>query len=628
MAGVLLYLNKERNKPGEFSNKTQVMESYIRDTFGPLFAHIDFNRPDKNTFLVQFRKDEKKKYFRDNKGNWLAYEGSVFALDKTRIYNAADLWQLYLKKGDDLGNYLDGPFVVKIFDAEKQRVIVCTDFINNKINYWAETENALMFTPFLILASFVKKPQLDLQAFNEYMWRYYIMSGRSMLKGVSRMDAGTLYAVSAGKVTRNKYWEFPHTYTKLSFDKSLAELSASLKESARLIHADGRTPVIDFTAGQDSRTILAAFTNQKLPFINTIYGKEDYPEVVAVKEMAQRHNLNLKHIRLEDDFVQKPWQNARDDILLSSCEEPVYLIGRILHMRRQYLKYSSLTVNGVHGRFYKDGTWNEMYLMNFYREPKKFNSDLFIKYRALNKNYRDDIFNKKMLDVKNASHDYYRNMIAGAIEGYENSPVAIQVDKLDMEHYAMYGMMGNSICNNVLDLLSPLLFRRNLEKALVMPAKWRYNLSKVQRHLVYGMDPELAREKTGVAGIDMIPRKGLGHLLFLMRYWFMITQKFRDKIKNLLGMNVSTALQKAWNYLEVYNNFFDDPQVQALLTADQMALNNILDKKVWRELLDQYQNPQYRTVARMEYILKIVTVEYFLSQCKSIDVKGTEKDKA
>jgi len=456
------------------------------------------------------------------------------------------------------------------------------------------------------------------EAFNEYMWRYYIMSTRSMLKNVARMPPGTRYRIQDKKLYGEKYWEFPHHYTRLSFSDSVEKLRASLMESARLIHKDGRTPVIDFTSGQDSRTILAAFTSQKLPFISTIYGKDDYAEVTHVKEMAKRHGIDLKHIKLQDEFVARPWASLKDDIVLSSAEEPAYLMGRILHMRRQYLQYSGLTVNGVHGRFYKDGTWNEMYLMNLNREPKSFNSELFIKYRALNKNYRDDIFNEKLKQIKSRSKAYYKQMIEASVAGYKDSPVAMQVDKMDMEHYATYGMTGNSICNNIIDLVSPLLFRRNLEFALTVPPYWKNNLSKLQRHLVYEMDPALAREDTGVAGIDMLPRKGIAHALFMMRYGFMVTQKFRDKIKNLAGLKVDTTLQKAWDYLPVYNRFYDDNDVQALLHNKALALGSIINQSAWDAMLKQYESADYRTVPRMEFILKIVTVEYFLKKCGDI----------
>lgn len=622
MAGVLLLIRKPGKDVSGFRQKTDLMQKYVQKTFGAHFPVINFIHPNDNAFLIEFRKDNQKKMYRDDAGNWLTYEGTVFALDKTFIHSAESLWQLYREKSESLTDHLDGNFVIKLFDKRKQRYLIFNDFINNKLNYFTESPSVILFTPLLILSAFIKKPELDAEAFNEYMWRYYIMSTRSMLKDVARMAPGTLYHIHDTKLYGEKYWEFPHQYSSLSFSDSVEKLRTSLMESAQLIHKDGRVPVIDFTSGQDSRTILAAFTSQKLPFISTIYGKDNYAEVTHVKEMAKRHGIVLKHIKLQDEFVKDPWLSLKDDIVLSSAEEPAYLMGRILHMRRQYLRYSTLTVNGVHGRFYKDGTWNEMYLMNLNREPKSFKSDIFIKYRALNKNYRDDIFNEKLKQIKSQSRTYYKQMIETSIDGYKDSPVALQVDKMDMEHYATYGMTGNSICNNVIDLLSPLLFRRNLEFALSLPPYWKNNLSRLQRHLVYNMDPALAREDTGVAGIDMLPRTGLSHALFMMRYGFMVTQKFRDKIKNLAGMKVDTTLQKAWDYLPVYNHFYDNAAVQTLMRKNDLALGSIVNRPAWNAMLAQYENPAYRTVPRMEFILKIVTVEYFLEKCGEIGING------
>ena len=446
------------------------------------------------------------------------------------------------------------------------------------------------------------------------------MSDRSMLKGVRRTKMASLYSIAKDKIQHKTYWEFPHGYTTLSFSQAAEKLTESMKESARLVNSIGTKPVIEFTMGQDSRTVLSAFTNQNLPFTTAIYGKEDFEEVVHVKEMAKRHSFETHHIQLQEDYINSPWESAKNSILISSADQPVYLMGRILHMRNQYRKISSLALNGVHGRFYKDGIWNEMYIMNFYMEPRAFKSDVFIKYRALNKNYRDAVFNDNYILVKGESSKYFNEMISASIQGYADSPVAIQVDKFDVEHYAVFGMNGNNICNFSIDLLSPLLVRRNLEFGFTWPVKWRYNLSRIQRALVYNMDPSLAREKTNFGNVNMVPKNGLSYLPFLGHYWFGQSKKFRDKIKNLAGINVKTALQKAWDYLPIYQRFFYNDEVQSMLDYNSMMLSGITDRKHWNSFIESYKTQKSESLADLEYVLKLITVEYFLQKCNKLKI--------
>ncbi|KAA3610152.1 MAG: hypothetical protein D8M58_07030 [Calditrichaeota bacterium] len=619
MAGVLLLQNKAHQKQEVFNEKCAQLKNQALKKFGQSFKNIVFKQPSQDTFIILFQKNEQQKYFSDDNGNWLAFEGTVYALHETKSYNANELWELYKNNPDNFANILDGHFVIKLHDAQKKQTVIINDFIKNKTNFWLETENEFMFTPFLLLSAVIKKPELDHQAFNEYLWRYYIMSERSMLKGVKRLQAASVFTITDGSLQQKRYWDFPKKFTKLSYKESLAKLLKSFKDTARLINTDGRKPLIEFTMGQDSRTILSAFQNEEIPFTTTIYGKEDFHEVVGVKKMAGRHGFKTQHVQLLDSFLNTPWQDVKNSILLGSAEEPAYLMGRILHMRKQYPGFSeSLAINGVHGRFYKDGIWNEMYVMNFFMEPKSFKSDVFIKYRALNKNYRDDIFTDEYKRVKNNSHKAVKKLISDSISGFEESPMAIQADKFDLEHYCIFGTVGNNLCNMVIDLHSPLLFRRNLEFALTLPVKWRNKLSKIQRGIVHGLSPNLAKEKTDFGGINMIPKNAFTMIPFLWKYWFSQSKKFRDKLKSLMGISVKTQLQKAWDYLSIYRNFLADEEVQKLLNYEDMILADIIKKDEWQVMMKEYQNSEYHTLDRLEYLLKIVTVEYFLKNCREI----------
>lgn len=616
MAGVLLLQKKSSQPLTSFNDKIDRIKHFTKEKFNSQFRSILFKQPNQNTFLILFQKDTQEKYFQDEKGNWIAFEGVVYALNETRKFNVRDLLDFYKSNKDDFPNLLDGHFVIKLYDLEKNQILILNDFIKNKTNFWLETKNEFMFTPFLIYASAIQKPELDPYAFNEYMWRYYIMSNRSMLKNVHRLESAMLFKISQDQISSTRYWEFPHDYSDLSFKQSLDKLLESFKESARLVNQDSRKPLVEFTMGQDSRTVLSAFTNQKIPFLTAIYGKDDFHEVTGVKEMAKKYNFETKHIQLTDNFLNNPWQEVKDSILLGSADEPAYLMGRILHMRKQYLNIcEGLAVNGVHGRFYKDGIWNEMYMMNFYREPRSFNSEIFIKYRALNKNYRDDIFNEDFKKIKNDSAGYMRKLIGDSIAGYENSPVAMQVDKFDLEHYSIFGTVGSNICNMVIDLISPLLFRRNLELALTLPANWKYNLSRIQRGIVNGLNPKLAAEKTDFSGVNMKPKNALTIVPFLVRYYYGQSKKFRDKLKSLMGFHVKTQLQKAWDYQSIYQKFYFDDEVQSYLNYKEMALTEIIKEEEWNQLKEKYKNPEYQTVDNLEYILKIFTVEYFLRNC-------------
>lgn len=617
MAGFLL-LKAKAGHAACVDGIARRLQTAIDTQLAPYFKHIETHRPSQDVFLARFVKNDRDNWYEDQDGNWLALSGVVTDVNDPRLYNARELWAHYLGRGIEALKELDGHFVLALHDARRNITLVINDFMKNKTQFYTETDACYLFTPFAHLSAVLRPPEVDPYALNEFLWRYYIMSYRSMLKDVERMPPAAIFRLGEEKLEKERYWHPPKTYTSASLEESAEQLSATMRQSARLISAMDTKPLIEFTMGQDSRMVLAAFTREGLPFENAIFGKDDFPEVVHVKEMSRRHGFTLHHVTLGPDFMNNPWEAVAPSIVLGSAEEPAYLMGRIRYMRRQYQPFARLAVNGVHGRFYKDGTWNEMYVMNAYREPKTFRKDIFIKYRALNKNYREDIFTPAYRSLKKESPAYIDRMIADAIRGYEASPVAIQVDVFDLFHYANFGYVANNICNMESDLISPLLFRRNLDIALALPARWKYNLSRIQRAVVWQLDPKLAVEKTDFAGLDMKPRRGIAYGWFLARYHFAQSQKFRDKIKNLLGFPVKTQLQKAWDYRPVYEKMFRAAREEGLYDYNTMRLAPWLEKEAWQKAMRPYEDPAYGTLERYEFMIKLATVEKFLRAADAV----------
>ena len=104
----------------------------------------------------------------------------------------------------------------------------------------------------------------------------------------------------------------------------------------------------------------------------------------------------------------------------------------------------------------------------------------------------------------------------------------------------------------------------------------------------------------------------------MARYWYAQSAKFRDKLKNLMGFSVTTQLQKAWDYKPIYRRMFEQAREEGLFEHSGMELASLIEKEPWEELLRHYENPEYHTLERLEYILKIATVEQFLRDCREL----------
>ncbi len=610
MAAVILFGQKQGGSHARFDQMCRALEAFLRTNYGSFFVQMEFLPVTRGRLAILRREEDGNIFHREEDGSWLAVEGSVFALNETKVYNASELWQLYRRKGKALFDQLDGHYVIKLYDAQKDIFVIGNDIIKSRINYIAEKDGLFMVTPFALTCSAFIKPQPDLHALNELFWRYYLLSERTVFTGVDRLQPASVYTVDR-EIVRESYWQFPDAVTPKSFRENVELMVQQTRETARLLNKLTQNPCMDLTLGQDSRLLVASFRSQGLGFNTSTYGKDDFVEVAKVRELVKRHNIEHHTIQLKDDFRERYAGLFEKALLLGSGDEPGYLLGRILYMREQQAQYGDSLINGAGGPFYKDCFWEEVYTLNLYREPGKINPSMFLKLRPLNKNYPDSFFNDTFMKVKADSADYFLDMLNDSISGYEHLPVSMQIDKFSLTRWQNYAVIANSVANSLYRSFSPLLLRRNLEIGLPLPPKWRWNKSNFQRAVMYAIDPKLARERTDFGGINMVPKNALTFIPFYLRYAWKQSARMRNKLLNKAGVPVKTHLQAAWDYMPLYRHLLADSPVADYL-ANPEKLSAIIEKPAFDIWLDDLRANEGSSLHQLEHALKLAGLEFLL----------------
>lgn len=621
MAGTCLIIRKPETDPEHFRLLRSEGEIFIRHIMQSHFKDIRFYHPDENSWLIRFTKDDEEKFISDKDG-WMIYEGTVFALRESHMHTVKSLWKLYKNSRNinDLANSLDGHFVIKIFDAQQNRYYILNDFIKNKTHYYCETQAYFCYTSYSYLSAMITDPEPDLYAVNEFMWRYYVLSERTFLKNTKRMSAASVHRITNAKAEKIFYWQWPKHFSTDSFQQQVDVMTENMQETARLLGSNFY-PDLDFTQGQDSRQVIAAMLNQKQSFHTSTFGKPGFEEVKATEEMAERYHIPHHSITLGEDFTTDPLHYFEKAIIYGSGEEPGYQLGRILYMREKQMERGDAVCNGMDGHFYKNGLWDEMYTFNFYREPGAFNIDMFLDLRMLSQDYDDSIFSPALRSVKKESRDYFHDIINSAVSGMKQAPVSMQVDKFDLLHWLNFAVVSNNASNSIGISLSPLLFRRNLEDALAVPVKWKFNLSAYQRKVVFNLHPELAAEKTDFAGINMLPKNAITYPFFLLRYGWHQSLRLRNKFLNKLGFHPKTHLQEAWDYLPVYKTLYRQMKEHGYLAFKNMSLQEILIHDQWNELIGKSNKSGLDKLADYEYIFKVISLDRYFNLASEINSK-------
>ena len=611
MAGNVLIIRKPGTDPEQFKHLCERAQEVVKNYFSPHYATISFHSPDPDSWLAVFHKNDDKKIINSNQG-WMVYEGMVFALNETKVHTIESLWNTYLQAEniDAFANELDGHFVIKIYDARLNKYFVVNDIIKDKSHYYCETNEYACYTTFAQLTALIKEPDPDLYAVNEFMWRYYILTERTLLDGTQRMMPASIHIYSNGNCAITHYWTWPVSFSSVPFQEQVDTMIESLRETARLIGSNYH-PVVDFTQGQDSRQNVATFLDQNVNFTTSIYGKEDFYEVQATSKMAERYGFLHHTISLDKDFTSDPLKYFDRSILLGSGEEPGHLLGRIMYMREKQADYGDLICNGMEGHFYKNGLWDEMYTFNFYREPANFAADMFLDLRLLSQDYDDSLFSQNLRNIKKDSRIYFHDMIKRSIKGMENAPVSMQVDRFDLTYWLNFQFVSNSGSNAMTRTCSPLLFRRNLRHALVVPVKWKFNLSRYQRAIVHTLHPQLAAEKTDFGGVNMTPKNMFTYLPFIFKYGWHQSQRLRNKILRKIGFHPKTHLQEAWDYTPIYNKLLHQLSQEQDTNSTNMAIRDLLETQQWDAHLNSILKQDKTSLNDYEHIFKIFTLDRF-----------------
>ena len=617
MAASCLIIQKKGGDRKRFETIRSSAESLVNSHLRKYFKSIQYTSPDENTLLIQFLKDDKLKFTNDDLG-WIHFEGTVFSLNETKLHSIHSLWDTYQASEniDDFANSLDGHFVIKIYDAQKKTYFVINDFIKDKTQFYTENDDCFFYSTFSYLSALVNKPIIDKHAVNEFMWRYYILTERSLLEDTKRMMPASVHQISSDHVEINKYWSWPRSFSTRSFKEQVDEAKDNMRETARLLGENFKVH-LDFTQGQDSRQNIAAFLEQKQEFTTSIFGKSSFEEVRRTSEIASRYNIKHHTLVLEEDYLEDPLQHFDRAIYLGSGEEPGHQLGRILYMRQKQGQLGNAVCNGMDGHFYKNGLWDEMYTFNFYREPKSLPVDMFLDLRMLSQDYSTDIFTEDIKQLKKDSRNYFHAMITGSVKDMVNAPVSMQVDKFDLSHWLNFTLVANSASNTLINAFSPLLFRRNLELALQVPVKWKFNLSKFQRALVHGLHPELAAEPTDFSGVNMTPKNILTYIPFILRYAWHQSGRLRNKVLRKIGFHPKTHLQEAWDYSNVYHTLFSQILKDDRTTITNMKIKSLLNKESWNDFTDSLISKNEK-LSTYEYFFKVMSLDKYYQIAENI----------
>jgi len=216
---------------------------------------------------------------------------------------------LYEEYGPDFVKRLDGMFALALWDADRRRLVLARDRLGKKPLVWTRLgDGTIAFASelkaFRALPAFRAEP--DLPALDAYLALQYVPGTRTGVRGVERLEPGSLLVVEGDKVTTERYWEPATGEQEASDDEWIERVRESVTAAVRKRLVSDVPLGALLSGGLDSAIVVAQMAQVSAEPVRTFtvgFADERYDERDFARAVADRYATRHEEIVLEPDAV-------------------------------------------------------------------------------------------------------------------------------------------------------------------------------------------------------------------------------------------------------------------------------------------------------------------------------------
>jgi asparagine synthase (glutamine-hydrolysing) len=241
---------------------------------------------------------------------------------------------LYEEHGPRFVERLDGMFAIALWDEPRRRLVLARDRLGKKPLVWTQLEDGTIafaseLKAFHALPGFRAEP--DLPALDAYLALQYVPGTRTGLRGVQRLEPGSILIVEGGNVTTERYWYPAAAEEELTDDEWLSRVRETVSAAVRKrLVADVPLGAL-LSGGIDSAIVVAQMAKATAEPVRTFtVGFTDgrYDERDFARAVADRYATRHEEIVLEPDAASTLPRLAQafDEPLGDEAALPLFLI--------------------------------------------------------------------------------------------------------------------------------------------------------------------------------------------------------------------------------------------------------------------------------------------------------------
>lgn len=230
-------------------------------------------------------------------GSWIAIIGTPLVQLPSEREKLALLADFIARPVDSLRHTIDGNFALFAYDAVQDRFFAATDLNNTTPVFYAPTADGVLFASHELPLARLLSAEIDPFGFAQAIHLGVTWDSHTRFKQISKLLPCQIVTIDKNQTLRtDRYWrpgdEVPWQGT---FDDQLDRWGTLLKDSVwGFFQSGNRRPAIcDFTAGEDSRLLVAQCHALGIPFQAHVKGSDDETDVGVAVEAAKKTGLDL-----------------------------------------------------------------------------------------------------------------------------------------------------------------------------------------------------------------------------------------------------------------------------------------------------------------------------------------------
>ncbi len=198
--------------------------------------------------------------------------------------------RFYFVHGTNFVPYLDGEFVVCIYDSKSETLLLINDRNGLRPFYYAHENESLVFGSKLgsLINNGIASQDIDIKAVLELLAFEHLIGNRTLLKQFKLLPAGTIAKFENRMLTFEKYYEYTFRSTDelTHMEDAVDVFSENLKSAvARRLPTTGLLG-LPLSGGKDSRAFAAVACELEQPTVTATFGEEGCYDRIAAKEIS------------------------------------------------------------------------------------------------------------------------------------------------------------------------------------------------------------------------------------------------------------------------------------------------------------------------------------------------------